>query len=892
MRYKIFLATLFIFLILLTPINTIVQKQPGIKNSAKIDRKERLTLADDSEEKNFNFKALVDFLDDFKSELDSFPLEKNGDGYINSTFYGIIALTLLGSLDRISTDNIRDFLVYSYNEETGGFREWLDGRETVIATALGVLLNELTGANITEFNDALTRKFLAENAENATLYEKALALIALKKLKATSSVLESLANEIKNLLINLEDKSILSVFWAYVALKYYNPSSVLDIADKIRAYLLEKYEKGGFGTSVVNVFETGLALELLKQLGYENETLENEVIAFVNETQDSDGGVKYSINMTKKDVFSAFGAVLTYYATGKLFSLFEITHDIEPSQQIPIDYPDPIIFKLNIKSEFESLIEHLDGEYNITDLNKTGSFEYVSGIGYEVILPSNSSQIGFGNHTVLVKFYFDMIFLHKEFVNYMFSFRIGYNITISLETTKPSLNSSFSINISIKYYNGTSVKEGNLTVKIYHKLGSIFTREYNLSTTLNISIKFNVSEQPLLGVYTIEACVNDSHGFNHTFGMNRFTVSDEVNITIIDDNKNRTLGSELSLILNATYKTTKMPILSGINGNNVTLSAYFKTENREIPFDIVKWLNNGTILAKTEIFNFIPNEKFILVYLNLEWDNKTRLSSQIANITINIDDIKAYVEEERINVNIGDLLTYNFSVIAEKSGVTVENASVKIIIKNNSEALLNASSEYDKTLGKYIARIYIDPDLSEGEYILAFVLKVWNEERELDSNKEVKISISGKPTLGNYIVLSDRDDREVTIKFTVVREGTNISLRGLNTLILVTKDNESIANTTASDLGNGTYVFGFMPKGDGTYNAKIIRASDNYIISIITINVVPAEEQVIHTLREYAPTIVIGVMIVGIIVYFALSYYLIRKMPKRYLKERRKKFTL
>ncbi len=892
MRYKIFLATLIIFLVLLTPMNTIVRESLKVEKLAKDEVKKRLIVAEDSEEMNFNFKALVNFLEDFKAELDSFPLKKDGDGYINSTFYGMVTLMLLGSLDRISTDKIKDFLAYSYNEETGGFREWLGGRETVVATALGVLLNELTGANITEFNDALTRKFLIDNAKNTTLYGKALALIALKKLEATSSVLESLANEVKNLITNIEDRSILSVFWAYVALRYYNPSSVSDLVDEIKTYLLERYESGGFGTTTMNVFETGLALELLKQLGYENKTLEDEVITFVNKTQDDDGGVKYSVNMTKKDVFSAFGAVLVYYATGRLFSLFRINHSIEPSQQIPIDYPGPITFKFNVESDFEPLIEHLNGEYNITDLDRTGSFEYVSGIGYEVILPSNASQLGFGNHTVLVKFYFDTVFLHREFISHAFSFRIGYNITINLETTKPSLNSSFLINISVKYYNGTPINAGDLIVKVHHKLGTLFAREYNLSITPNVSIRFNISEQPLLGVYIVEAYVNDSYGSNHTFGIGKFTVSDNINVTVIEDNKNRTLGSNLLLILNATYMSTKMPILSGIHGNNVTISAHFKVEDKEIQFNIVKWLDNGTILAETRIFNFIPNEKFVLIYLDFEWDAETKISVSVANITINIDDLKVHVREEKLSVNIGDLLVYNFSVIAEKSGIIVENASIKIVIKNGSKTLLNASSKYNKTLEKYFAEIYVDPDLLEGEYSITFVLEAWNEERELDSNKEVKISVSGKPTLSNYTVLSNEEDREVIVKFTVVREGTNVTLRGLNTLIFVTKDNESVANTTASDLGNGTYIFGFMPTDDGIYNIKVLRASDNYTIGTITVNVVPAEGRVIHTLREYAPTIVIGVMVAGIVIYFTLSYYLVRKMPKRYLKEKQKKFTL
>ncbi len=755
---------------------------PPKNASSSIDRNlDILGLKNDANSKLLDFKKLRGYiLDNLMTRFGGFPLETKGDGYINATYFGAVTLYVLGGLDIDKTHNITSWLDYSYDEETGGFRNWLGDEPSLVGTLWGLLLANDVGLKPTDFNLNTTLEFIDKYlnetyVSHLDLITSALLLHVLSVYRSSinASCYEDIFCILTDTLFSYFDDSIglfvdgsikLSpIYQTYIcirALASYNSTLIHDsLATQIIYSLMERFYVNdtnesycGFGwnTSNPSVLETGLAADILVWLSKRTQTNNfRELIhsdkfwynltSFINQSQASNGGIKRNPDSDEVNIFHAFGAIVAYIACNRIQKLSKITTTIKPEEQIAVDYNATV--KATVRVEvFNQRISKLKTFFILTN-TITASNNSINGTMQEnnseyTIVISDVTNLTFGNYYLNVSLWNNLT-LNSLLFEAHINFRVGYKIATSIKPATARPGENITISIDVTFDNGTYANNSQLIIIVGGPPNiTIINATYNLNgSTLNLSYKLpgNIS----LGQYRISMTVNDSHGFNHTFAYILMFVSDHINFDLGKYRSEYYVGEEIIVTLtNLTYNYSKSPIPTTANLSAMLYysnGTMFKKGN-------ASWAKNENLVNVNiciQIPPVIPHDNNITIKFEIQWDETTMGTKTYTLFNATIKVHKFFIHNLSIlrfdntsisptSVYIGEKYRFMFSIIhaANISSKPIDkfvscyiyNATVNVTITDPNTTWFSGKFKFDVNTSMYSGEIYIDPNMPIGDY--------------------------------------------------------------------------------------------------------------------------------------------------------------------------------
>lgn len=875
--------------------------------------------------RNFDFFNLLKYIRAIRGNFSDFPLRDSEDGYINATYYGVLSMYFLGILEEVvGGSNLATFLKYLYDEETGGFRDWLSGHVSIQSTTYAILIMNLTGIVLSEFNATKTTNFILSrfngesfteiNRDSPDPYTTAMALIAMRCLEAQANksmlIREINYNASVNYLINrfneesgFYDSSInipapIQNYWVLKALFMLDNESILEIKnDLINIFLNYRYNgykkelRGGFGQekNSPTVFQTGLSIEALRIIGYQNATLYNYSINFINNSQIDTGEVCDNPLTSVGDIFQAAGAILVFYATGRLAKIIHMHHNIIPSEQVPIDY-DNMQIKLRLEIE-ENDLDYLDINYVVQEKNISGSM-YFDDVSYYVlnILPK---MLGFGNFTVSFKIYPRGTIFTLVIATYRISFRVGYKLVTELNATqlKPAETLFMKINVTFGK-NNTIVSQGKLIINVTDNAGVLIRSNMFTLNGSQINYTWLIPADYALGKYHILIYVNDTHGYNHTVSTVIITIIDELNITFTKELLDTYyIGGIIntSLIIRYNYSKALVPTISSVDLGIRNESYYLVKES-------VNWTKKGIINITVEIPSIIPDKSNLMIYIEFNWPGGIEQTYILKNITILTGHlIVNKLENLKKDYFYGDNITFSIDLRVEETNKSIQNATIKADIVNDTKSILQTiHSSYNNTTLLYDFNEGINPNIPQGTYSL--MLRVYIPYNEsyvtLSINDEAKISINGT-LVGKLIdIKGSLLEKEITeIIFNVSCKENSKLISGLLLASNATSKKFNISSIS-TEIGYGVYSVRLKIMKAGNYNVKVFRISDKQVILNLKLTINKKETEAATFFELYGPTISVGIITLLILIYLFTYWWFGSKISKRYLIRRLRKREL
>lgn|GEM_PF-7038741 len=882
-----------------------------IKNSSegKGDQSTIFPRAEETAEE-FNLKKLIDYILSLRTDYGAFPLRTSGDPYANATFYGIYSLYLVGRLEDISKRNLSTFLKLLYNEENGGFRDWLGGNTSVKATAYALMIMNLTRITFDEFNRSLTEHYLLnhivengiieEEKTKPDLYTTVLGTLALYFLSSNITNYESLIDAILGYYEDglFEDNStrvsnLIETFFAVKTLSLLNKSIItMKKENIIQAMLSELLYRGensswiGFGEREPTVFETGVATDILLSLGYKNETLQHKIVAFVNNSQDETGGINKSPKVRGgKDIFQAFGAVLIYYLTQGFKPHLFLGHEIKPGEQVAIDYNGTIEIRFKIYLMGNDL-DYFNVTYHLWPKDEYGKmiFDNVS----EYLTTFVPKILGFGNFTLNITASQGFILFAQQIYSHVLSFRVGYNLNIGLSSKKLRPGESLAINITVTFANGSFPEEGAINAAIYYNNYKVFE---NTTTMKNESIimRWNIPKDAALGYYIIRIFVNDSHGSNHTFWQNSILLNDSLVINFEGIREEYHLGENISLSFTLSFESSKaeIPMIP-----NVTLELSY-WEGRWLTLSGI-WKSQGELWINGSLPTALPPSKNFTVFLRLEWQKNFVHQYKIFVLNISISDLVVKVLDRVPDLVIGDQVILSTELIANTTGARIDNASITLEIVKENISWQIVKLTYNSSERIYFSNFTVNPNIPAGEASIHFRLYVpynnsWIFLRLYSGENKIIVQVTGSPVLRSlkrpevfYV------DEEAIIDLIIECNVTRKLLQGLTLIANISRNGEAKI-IELFEIEPGVYRLLFKPWIKGSYSINIKRASDDLLITSLTI-IAKEKRGVFAQFFQMYGTSIIGGIIVGLMLLYAfVMSYFGGKVPKRYLLRKKKK---
>mgnify|MGYP000507015304 CR=1 FL=1 len=878
---------------------------------------ESVLALNESKTNALNFENLVKYLKELIGDYGEFPLKEGGDGYVNATYFGILSLYLLGHIEESSEKRkLSQFMALLYDNTTGGFRDWLGGEISIKSTALALLIMSIAHIKFDEFNATKTEEFILNRtdetgirevySDKADLVTTAMGIIALKLLNSTNANFESLLDVLMNYYDetrgffdqSVHESEILQQYYTIKAIWYADPNRLNDqIKSDLVNIFLNNYKYngndtnllGGFGSNpnTPSVFETGISLEILRLLGFLNETIFNESIIFVNNSQATFGAIKENPSSSKYDVFQAAGALLTYYATEKIENLIEVSHTIIPSEQVPIDYENmQIRIRLNILRED---IDFFDVRYTIIEKKISGSLAFDNISTYYTNL--KPSEIGFGNFTVEIIAKPEIYGLVGTKKQYYLSFRVGYKIDLRINATEIKPSQSISIALNVTYGNGTSITNGFLIIVISRASNIYLKRAYELNGSIETT--WNTSIDIPLGYYEVLAFVNDSHGYNHTRAVSSVKIIDELKYEILEKPlKEYYLGSEVSVTIEARYNYS-----NALVPPVAILNATYEYREGGIYFaGNATWISDGTIKINAQIPPRLPDKKDIVAMLRFIWESDIKHEYELFRLNISVKDLLAEVYHYDEKVAYGDYINISIRLISNNTGVLIENASLYAKIINTTEGE-NATLQmlrlwYNETSKVYHANNTIDPNIPSGTYTTNIKLYLPFNKSEITIHtqpEQLLIEIIGTLKITSWSTPQKIYTKsDAIIKFSVVCVDNEKLITGLLLQANVTAKDYNYT-VLAAEISNAIYQIVFTPPKAGKYNITVYRVSDKMFLGSLLISVSEKPSPHIEPIELYGAQISAVLIILAVLAYLILGAIITRKIPRRYLVKRIRK---
>ena len=897
-----------------TSTNNKILTSPSL-NSATVESPKTITMShiedlSETETKVLDMNKLISYTERLMGDFGEFPLANTEDGYANATFFGIESLYLTGKMETVAkSDKIVKYLDLLYNDSNGGFRSWLGGNVTLRDTAYGILIMNTTRVSFDAFNVNLTTQLIENNTVNGGIQElyndhadlfttslAALALYLINQSKSFSQYIDfilsyySTDNGFYDGTINIP--IILQNYFALKALFVIDKDrinetikqSLIDlILNRFRYRGNESTMIGGFG-SIANtptVFETGLCLEMLAILGYDNETLMLQCVSFVNNSQGSNGEIFMNPNVETADIFQVYGALTTYLIARKFVKFIDIQHSIIPSEQVPIDY-DNMQFRLKFLISDNDL-DYLNVTYEVlpTHFKRNFTFDGIEAY-YANIYPG---ILGFGNFTAFVHAYPGLIGYPKRAIDYRFNFRVGYHIALRLNVTTIAPGQVLSMEVNVTYGNGTFINEGKLILNVSKGDFVIFQNESNLAGA-PITITWDISDNISLGTYIITAVVNDSHGTNHTYTVSEIMIHDELDITLETElEEEYIIGAFISNTLSVRYDTTATLIPTTPN-----VTAFIGTENYTYANYNLTWISDGKLNFSIKLPQEIPLERNLSVVINFNWDNEIVQKYTLANINISLGTLNVvYTLELETEYFYGDELNVKTKITVEETNVEISNATLYMSIVNITEGE-NISYQlikgvYNDTTHEYEFSDELNPNIPQGNYqvIMRLYIPFNDSYVSLGKDLEIQITVKGQLEIDKLFIRGNKVVEEtVSVAFTVICKENNKNVSGLLSVANITnkKYEESIIPLETS---KGLYEFVMIFHKAGTYNVSIYRVEDKAFIGSFEIKISPKTEEVIEWFNLYGPIITVTIVIALAITYIILSWWFGKKISRRYL---------
>jgi len=866
--------------------------------------------------REFDFANLLQYVRAIKGNFSEFPLRNTEDGYINATYYGILSMYFLGVIEEITGNNkLAVFLKYLYDEQTGGFRDWLGGNVSIQSTTYAILTMNLTKISFSEFNATKTINFILSrfneggyveiNRDIPDPYTTAMSLIAIKYLENQANK-SLLIKEIDysasiNYLITKFDKDLgfyddslnipapVQNYWVLKALYSINSESISEIKlDLINVFLSYRYSGhkedliGGFGheENYPTVFQTGLSIEALRIIGYQNETLYNYSISFINSSQIDTGEVRDNPSSLIGDVFQAAGSILAFYATGRLAKIIHVNHNIIPSEQVPIDY-DNMQIKLRLEIE-ENDLDYLNISYLVQEKNIRGLM-YFDGVSY-YILNMLPKMLGFGNFTVRFEMYPRDIIFTLAISTYEISFRVGYKLVTEFNATqlKPAETLSMKVNVTFGK-NDTIVLQGELIINITDNAGALVRSKIFTLNGSQIIYTWPIPADYILGRYHILVYVNDTHGYNHTISITDVIIVDDLNITFTKELSDAYYIGEIintSIIIRYNYSKALVPTVPSVH-LSIRNESYYLLEEE------VNWTEKGLINITTEIPSVIPDKNNLTIYIRFNWPDEIEQTYLIKNITILTGHlIVDKLENLKKNYFYGDNISFSLGLLVEETNTSIQNATIIADIVNDTESVLQTIyASYDNVTLLYDINEKINPNIPQGTYSL--VLRVYipynKSYMDLTTDNELEINING--TLVGKIVKIKGTLLEGEITEIIFNVSCKENRKLINGLLLASNATSKKFNTSsiATEIDHGIYSIGFKILKASKYNVEVFRVSDKQVILSFEITIKKKETEAAAFFELYGPAISVGIITLLILAYVFIYWWFGSKISKRYL---------
>jgi len=859
--------------------------------------------------KNLDMEALLAYLNSQMSEFGGIRIRRKGIDYINSTYFGTLSFILTGKEDEMEkSDKLADYLQYLYDNETGGFRNWLDGEISLISTVFGLLIMNVTGVHFAEFNATLTWSYLFDHGREGDFIDDdgsegllitAFSVIGLYFLNRSTDLTKYseyiFSFYSAGLFVDEEDSNspLFQTKMAIEAIKVINPELLnQSIRNEIKSRILSlKYSGtetellGGFSSKEdkPTVFETGLALSILSEIGYYNKTLVEEAIKFVNCSQALDGGIYTNSIEQKEDIFQVFGALYIYYLSGLMNNYYKVEHEIIPSEQIPIDYIDAEV-RLSIDL-FGDFIECFSVNYTIFNTSIAGDFAQGE---EEYLVQIDPEAFGIGNYIMNLSIYPAIWGFYWMKYNYSIDFRIGYNISVQYAPSTPTPGDILNLTTIVSFYNGTLITSGQLKIEIKYEDVLVYTHTEDLSSPTNPK-QWAISESAPLGYYTIIAKVNDSYGSDHTYTVIRLLIHDNISIEVSNLKEAYSLGDWLNISLNLRYQTNH-----GMVPNNNSVYLVLQTTTGEIWENAsITWNTLGEIFIEKRIPCTIPPSDEVEINIQIIWLGKLSSNIAVSRVNITLDDLEVIIKEASSPIYLGQNVSTKFIVIAASSNQTIENASIKAEIRYANKTAWYGLGTYNMTTEVYQINQYLTPNVPEGNYTLQYFVYIpfWENYTKIDVVEEKSIEILGTLKLESYRIEGTlRVFEVIKIFLNITCHETKEYLRGLTGFVNISAK-DYITQISLNDLGNGTYMVIFIPQKAGEHHLEVIRSIDNTTIDAFELNIKALPTTPIEFFSQYGSMIVGGISIAMISTYLIIRYYLSSKISKRYLIKLRKKRT-
>ncbi len=827
------------------------------------------------------------------------PTIKGLDSYANSTFWGVLGLYLIGKVKDYSVDdlNFKRFIDYMYDEETGGFRSWLEGTPNIISTGYMVIVSNLTGIYPTQFNSSKTIQFITmkyeeevgfvEYGQNDTnLITNVMASIALALLDANLTnlnLIDIIMGYYKSGYFDDGSERVSSLVKTYFAIKALKllKYNLTQLKSSIATYLMT-LERGinstvkGFGIENATVFETGLVLDILTEL---NSTPSAELLGtyknFVLLCYDN-GHFTDQINSTRRDIFQIAGGILVLYSVGEIFKYIETETRLKVGDQVPIDLN---VTEINVKLLLKGKILDYFSVYT----NVSGELYYDKQKKSYLGL-ANLTNLDFGEHTILTSFHVKNVFTTQLIgMNYT-HFRVGYNLTIDLSSNIIKPGQKVAVNSTVAFHNGTLVKEGELLIEV-NKDNKTVLKKVSNNTGFN-SIDLFIPNDTKLGFYTLKVYVNDTHGSDHTIVYRDLIVNDTIEISFIDGNKTfYSLGEEIKLNLTLTYGDSGQPIPE-------TQIVPFYTNGSKRVNGTAYWYNQSVIVISLNITPSIPSILNHSVELDIIWDNSLKTHLKLFDFNITLEDLLYQAYGGRRYV-IGEQLNISLKLFSNTTKKIIENATITLEITDVNETLMIVPYKFNNTLKIYQSNATLDPNIPAGFHNITVKLHLpfnWDGQLlRVHANESFNIEVLGEPLVIDLVIKPDviRVNDLVSVSFKSVDNVNNGTLIGLKLIANISSKKENIT-VPVGEKGE-LYVFEFRPNFAGAYNVTISRISDKLVMKSLEIKVKAVTLSIYEILEPY----VLGglwftsIMLIG--AYIIVRYYLSGKISKRYLVRKIKK---
>ncbi|MHA1616010.1 MAG: prenyltransferase/squalene oxidase repeat-containing protein [Candidatus Njordarchaeales archaeon] len=921
-------AVTVLWLLLIVPMATVAMQSNIIKKSfeknveVRIHNKNVLrnyhsspfyTMMQTNESSDLDIEKLIDYIESLRTDYGAFPLRKYDDAYINATFYGIMALYLVGKIEDVTGEDLSNFLKLLYAEDIGGFRDWIGGNVSIKATAYALMVMNLTMVDFDSFNKTRTEQYLlshvtdtgiAENNSSPDLYTTVLGVLALQLLKSQKANFTRLAEIMEKYYSDgvFEDNStavsnLVETFFAIRVLSVIDEQFVEKEKEKIITTILKKWAHWGsnnfwvgFGEKEPSVFETGLATDLLYALGYENSSLYEKIIIFVNESQSAVGGIKKSpLDSNGENIFQAFGAILTYLVTGIYENYLKFEHEVSPGEQIAIDYPE--LIEVRVKALFiNNDLDNFELRYSLQPVGEKGYLIFDNVSEYFVTFVPNI--LGFGNFTLSIELSQAFPLFAKRAFMYHASFRVGYQLEILVSKTAHP-GESVLIRTNVTYANGSFPQEGRVSISIHYSEEEVLTYTDLINKT--VEIKWNVSPTAPLGYYRIEFRVNDSHGSNHTFARRNILINDSILISYEGLKEEYSLGSPLQFNISLRYNSSGMEIPSR---SNVSL----ELEYEEGTWIKIKgsWVDRGLLVINDSLPARLPPSETFIAELRIVWQENFAQQYQLFQLNITLNDLAIRLADQAKGLEfvLGEQIILYAELLANNSGARIENASINLKVLGTGE-FSNMTWDivklvYNESQKIYLANFTVNPNIPAGNVSLEFEIFLPHNNsrtiiRLIDGKNRLRVNVIGYPELENIIKPPVAYvEEEVTIDLIVV---CNITKKPLSDLVIVANvsKGEITEKIGLYEVGVGVYRFSFIPKEQGEYNITIYRASDKFLLGSLSLSVKERKGVLARFFEAYG-SILMGSLIVGLsILYVFVWIYFGGKIPKRYLLRKREK---